>query len=414
MHQAIGIYCSYSFFPLMKLSHILSGVALLCLLATSSVSAATFRAGDTIALTVPVQGDLYVAGDTVTIDQTVEGDLIVGGGTVTIRGTVLQDVLIGGGTVAIRGTVQDDVRAAGGKVIIAGNILGDLIVAGGEVILDQNASVSGDVVAFGGTITLHGVTVNNVRTSGGDILIEGRVGGNVIAEGGTIHIDAPISGFSKVVGDTITLGSAAQFGKNVQYWTKSGPMDFGPALAAGAEATFSPELRTMGDIGKRNGKLSGLLAGVGIFSILSGALLILLLLLVTKNTFTDITKKIIAQPWWNVLYGFLYVIAVPVIAVLFMITVIGLPIGLFILFYYVFAFWFIGPVSAIVIAKWIQMTYKKKWGLAVFFFVCVGVLILLKVLWMVPLIGWIIKLLVTFATFGALMMTKHEKWKKIA
>ncbi len=114
------------------------------------------------------------------------------------------------------------------------------------------------------------------------------------------------------------------------------------------------------------------------------------------------------------LYGLLYFVVVPFIATLLLITIIGLPIAVFIFLSYGFAIFFAKPLTALVLAKWTEQKYKKKWGKPLFFFVSVGIYILLKLISLVTIVAWITVLAVVLIAFGALIETKFEIWKKHA
>ena len=119
-------------------------------------------------------------------------------------------------------------------------------------------------------------------------------------------------------------------------------------------------------------------------------------------------------PWKCLLYGFLYFVLLPVIAIVFLITIIGFPIALLLFAMYGFVIFFAKPLTALVLARWTELYYKKKWGKVTIFFVSIGLYVLLKLIGLVPVVGWIIVLLLILLAFGALLETKIEKWKKIA
>lgn len=156
-----------------------------------------------------------------------------------------------------------------------------------------------------------------------------------------------------------------------------------------------------------------LLGILTIFSILSSALVILLLTLLTKNFFTDTAKRLQAQPGRSLLYGLLSIVLIPTASVLLFATVIGIPLGLLLLAIYGFSLFFLTAMSAVVLAKLLQMFYRRKWSRGKLFFVSVGVFIVLRLLVLVPILGWLFKTVVLLGCLGALLMTKWEKMRKI-
>jgi hypothetical protein len=79
-----------------------------------------------------------------------------------------------------------------------------------------------------------------------------------------------------------------------------------------------------------------------------------------------------------------------------------------------FSLFFAKPIAAIVLAQWLLLYWKKPWGKIGLFFVALAVYVVLKLLCFVPVIGWIAIALAIFLTFGALLRTKAQLWKKFA
>jgi len=125
--------------------------------------------------------------------------------------------------------------------------------------------------------------------------------------------------------------------------------------------------------------------------------------------------KAIKAPGRSALIGLLYFVVTPVIGVLFLITVIGIPISLFIFIMYGFMIFFAKPLTAIVLAKSTEIKYaKKKWGKTKVFFSSLGYFIALKFIGIIPVIGWILVMIGVFIAFGAMLDTDWEKWKKVS
>jgi hypothetical protein len=79
-------------------------------------------------------------------------------------------------------------------------VLGDVFVIGGAVHILSTASVTGDVIVYGGEVT-----------------IEGSVGGSVVGNIGSLRIDSTISGDVDVTVDLLTLGDKSIIEGDVRY-----------------------------------------------------------------------------------------------------------------------------------------------------------------------------------------------------
>jgi hypothetical protein len=381
----------------------------------SMASAAVMQKSDDkgmLAVSVPVKDDVYLVGDKVTVAQTVEGDVIAAGSDVQITGKVTGDIAVAGGNVTLAGAVSDDVRAAGGTVRISGAVGGDLLVAGGTVIIDATANIGGDLVVYGGEVTMLGKVGRNLKISAENATLLGAVGGTLMVNAESLHTGTDVKGASTLHAKTITLEKTAAFGSPVSYWREGGNMDFGGALRNGATATYDESAAA---VGKDTSKM-GAAAFLGVFSVyslLSGMLIIGLLLLITRTFFSDLAKQLKTEPGWSLLYGLMYLVLVPAIAFIAMLTLIGLPLGILMIAMYVFSFVFVTPLASIAFAKLLQLQYKTKWGTASLFFVSTGIFIVLKLIGWVPFVGWMVKFALLLAVLGALCVVKYDRYLEV-
>ena len=386
-----------------------------------SASAAVFQAAggddELFTVSVPVQDDLYVAGGLVHVNEMVAGDLIIAGGEIEVSGDINQDVIAAGGAVNLRGHVFDDVRAVGGEMEIAGTVGDDLIIAGGNIRLTKDAVIEGDAYVFGGLLIIDGLVKGNLRTAGGDVILTGNVNGDIDVNSDAFQIEGVVKGNAQVISEEAKVGENAFIAGDLEYWISDDNEPY--ANKVGGAINYNPELRAVTkDILETTAKGAFKVALMAIFgySLLAAALFILVMLLITKTYFNDCSMKAIKTPGRSALIGLLYFVCTPVIGVLFLITVIGIPISLFIFMMYGFMIFFAKPLTAIVLAKSTEIRYrkKKKWGKKKIFFVSLGYFIALKVIGIIPVIGWVLVLIGVLIAFGAMLDTDWEKWKKVS
>ncbi|HXM57695.1 MAG TPA: hypothetical protein VOB72_20020 [Candidatus Dormibacteraeota bacterium] len=108
-----------------------------------------------------------------------------------------QEVTVPAGT-----TVTDDVYAGAGRVTVAGTIAGSLIAAGGSV--EVTGTVQRDLIVAGGTVTISGPVMGSVRAAGGTVRVTGPVTEDVVLTGGTLEL-AP----EATVGRDVVLGGGS-------------------------------------------------------------------------------------------------------------------------------------------------------------------------------------------------------------
>lgn len=393
----------------MKRILMFSGIGILVAALLSPLGAAEFLIGESAIPSSPIDDDAYLAGGKVLVNEPVSGDAVIAGGSLIVNAAIGEDLLIAGGSLVINGPVGDDLRAAGGDITISGDVADDLIAAGGNITVPRNVRIGGDLLAAGGQVTLEGTVEGNLRAVGCRIVFRGEVLGDAdLRSAEELVLDGTVGGRTVFAAGDVELGPAAAFEGPVEYWQRKGEMDFGSAAAAGV--LFNESLRLPGhdDMPRLPGK--GATAGIFLlwvaFSLLSGALLLLILVLLSLKYFTVAGERLAEGFWKNAGLGFLYFLVTPCLAVLLMVSLLGLPLGLFLLAVYIFSFVFASPLSALVFARWIERRRESDWGKGALFGAAFGVLVGLKVLSVIPVAGWLVLALLVCAAYGSLLSAK--------
>jgi hypothetical protein len=125
----------------------------------------------------------------------------------------------------------------------------------------------------------------------------------------------------------------------------------------------------------------------------------IILLVSNKKMNTEITPSSVIK---KVLLGILYVVLIPIVSVLCMLTVVGLPVGLIILILYVLMFIVCIPVASISITE-VALKNKdtsnvKKWLIATLIYVVIAIL------QKIPVIGTIVTIIL--GTYGISLIMK--------
>ncbi|MCX7995114.1 MAG: polymer-forming cytoskeletal protein [candidate division WOR-3 bacterium] len=118
----------------------------------SEFCARTFSDDFYLKSTDTLREDVSVRGGNATIDGVIKGELAVMGGSVMIRGMIDGDVAVMGGRIENYGIITGDAGVAGGSIKNRGKIEGDIAVAGGTVELDSGSVVEGDIAIVGGSV----------------------------------------------------------------------------------------------------------------------------------------------------------------------------------------------------------------------------------------------------------------------
>jgi len=258
--------------------------------------------------------DRYVAGDDVMLEEDVTGDALVVGGRSEVAGRVGGDALVTGGTVDVRGEIGEDVYAAGGDVRVEATVRGNLRAAGGSVSLEPGASVAG-----------------NATLAGGNVDVYGKVGGGLQAFGGRIRLNGEVAGDVEAASDNVRVGPDARIGGKLLYRGPGMPeVAEGAVIAGGVEKQRRAwkEIRPESGIGRAAAGVMRALWFAGV--LLLGVLFVALFPAFSRQAAATVRSDALA----SVGLGLALLVAVPVVAVVLFVTIIGIPLGFAVLLGY--------------------------------------------------------------------------------
>jgi hypothetical protein len=376
------------------LQHWLIGSSLLLLITGTPCAASQFEAGAKTDLTRPVTGDFYAGSGTVTVNARIDGDLVAAGGTILVN------------DITVLGFIGDDVRAFGGTITLSRNVSGDVLLMGGELTVDRDAIISGDLIVAGGKAILNGTVKGKVRLTGGEIQLKGITEGDLEAKGGKLVVNGLVMGKASLSAQELTIGDQAKFYQDVAYWQPAGQIDFGSKVDG--EARFDPTLAT--NLDQPNWYFLGFGSFIVALIYLSAVLLLLFLFeylapqwlkKAGKNVHEDITGSLGR--------GILYLLGVPALAIVLLITLIGIPVGLFMLMLYGFSLAFAHVISSLVLVNWYNQRYGREWSRGQLVWAGLALFIPVKLVTMIPVVGWLISILLVGAAFGAIIGSIRQK-----
>jgi hypothetical protein len=209
------------------------------------------------------------------------------------------------------------VAAAPGGAASGGRLRADrrISVTGG-VVVAQNETINGPVVSVDGSATINGVVNDDVYVGSGDVRVNGRVTGDVFVADG----DAIISG--RVGGDVVSaLGrvvvhDGAHVGGDV---VSRRPADV-------ASGTVSGDVRRFNLGSVLRGSIITFLIFLWLAVTVSVAILGLLFVLLFPRG-ADASHEAGRRFWLSLGWGALVGIVGPILAVLVLVTIVGIPLG---------------------------------------------------------------------------------------
>lgn len=347
--------------------------------------------GDNVVLSKDqiINQDYFASGNSVTISGTVNGDVYIAGGNVLVDGIINGDLLTVGGTVNVVGSVSGNIRAVGGNITISGLSDGNTSLVGGSLNITNNADIGGSLVAVGGEVQVFAPVGKGATVAGGQVTLGNVVGGNVT------------SGASM-----LTLTSSANVAGNLDYWSQNQPQ-IQPGASVAGQTSGHMVAVSQEPVTKFFGALVGISLFLKLIGFISQLIIGLLILRFFPNFSQGVVETIKGNPWWSLGVGFLALILTPIIVIILLVTVIGIPLALLLLVAYIIVLCFARIFIALLIGQWIL---KQKGNITWAF--ALG-LIIFVIISLIPFIGGLFSFFATLFAVGAYLITKRDFYQKL-
>lgn len=261
-------------------------------LASGAATAASSQTGS---------GNRYMSGGEVRLTEPVAADLYAAGGKVTIAQPVAEDAALAGGQVDVLAAIGQDLRATGGKIRVNANVGGDLLVAGGDVAIGKDSRVGGDLLAAGGDVQFAGAVTGGAKLTGGKVTVAGQISGDTV-----------------LYAQEIVMAPGARIGGNLTYAsskplsTEEAGMVSGAVKREGAPRDWAPR-----------SPISWFHPVFFVSMLACGSLLFILF----PNAVSGTQQTMRQTPLRSLLVGIALLCTLPPVAVLFMVSIIGIPVG---------------------------------------------------------------------------------------
>lgn len=359
-----------------------------------SVHAADFRAVQdlTIGAGEVLDDDLYVLANSLTIDGRVTGDVFVLAQAVVVRGEIGGSLNAGAASVVLApgSRVAGSARVAASSVEIAGSIGRDLLAGSESLQVAASGQVGGALYAGSSRVTLAGSVGRDAAIEAAAVTVSGPVGGNLRVNAQTLDLlpSAAIAGglvYTDGTAVSQATGSRVAGPVTVVEKPQAPPQD-------APRAERDPVRALVGEvIGRFIAFLMGLLVGAVLIGLLPRATL-------------TVAETFRRAPWWSLLTGFVALLALPIVAIAFAVTIIGLPLALL-----TAATWLIGlylaPLAAGFVLAWLVLAGLREPGrLRQFLLFALG-LAVVSLLTAIPFAGGVIGVLLAITGLGAILFT---------
>ncbi len=355
-------------------------------LTSSPVHAATVRKGNSVRIPQQetINESLFIGGNSVNVDGTVNGDVICGGQDIEITGVVNGDVICAGQSIVISGTVNGNVRVAGQSVRLSGSVDRNVNIFGQHITVSSGSAILGEMFVGGQNADIDGTIAKKLSGGAQSMNINGTVGDV------DVHTQSLVIGSTAIIQNNLTYTSKATAEIARKESIQGNVVKHNPPVQNKKKAqttqTQQREWRTFWGMAKVTSLLSHILLALLVIYFLSKQ---------TKSASLAMQERVGPSFGW----GALILILTPPLIVLFIITIIGIPLAMILLLLYFFSFFVSSLLSSLVVGRLLLQQFwadKKENG---YWAVAIG-MVVLALINAVPFIGGLVSFVITIWGLG--------------
>lgn len=324
-------------------------------------------------------------------DQTIEGNLYATGNTLNIEGVINGDVFFAGQTMTISGKVSGDVFAAGQFFNIGGEVDGSVRAAGNSLIV--NGLVKQNIIFFGNTFSLQkdGNVGWDLFMAGANAGIDGQIGRGFYGAVANADISGKINeGVKLKMGEdqgskdyqALKINESAEINGDLNYSSKNEAKIMEGANISGNINFTKPEEKKFNPIAHGYKFL---------FSVFSALVIGLVLISLWKKPIIEITNKMQSNTAATIGWGIIIFFITPIISILLLFTIIGIPLALIIFVIWLIFLYFGKIFAGILIGQTLMKKLLPKKNDSLIWSMIIGVVVA-WLIFSIPLIGWALSL----------------------
>ena len=359
-------------------------------LTPASAQAFTVKAGQSINFNKgeTIEGSYYTAGNNITIDGLVKGDVICAGQSININGEVQGDVICAGQSININGKVDGNVRVLSNVVNVNGQIGKNLMLGAATLNTSASSTIGGEALIGAAVADLHGRINGDLSAAGANINLAGTVVKNVL-----LRLDNKNSKNSNLV-----ILDSGYVGGNLTYTSANDATISGKARVVGKIDHKLPSVRNVNPAGEAAGWLLG-----RIYSIFAAIIIGLVLIGLWGKQLKVLTDQMLKRIGPSIGWGAVILIITPVICLLLLITLIGIPLAILMGLIYIIMLWLSKILVGILVGRTILARWWKPKQENLLIALSIGVLIC-WLLFSIPFIGWLFALAAMLWGLGGLFL----------
>lgn len=331
-----------------------------------------------------INGSLYAAGNTITIDGNIKGDLFCAAETLTINGKIDGDVVCAASTIIFNGQAEGSTRLAGQTINVNGQIRHNLQALAETTNLSEKATVGWEMFILSDNAKVDGTVSGDLHGALNSIIINGQIGKDVKLRLGN----------EKGINPPLVVSEKAKIQGNLFYVSKT-PGDISPLAQVKGQVSYSPPNKNTND----NSFFT--IAWKELIAIFSAFIIGLVLISLWREPIISITDNMTTNKGLAISAGAIVLFLTPIISVILIFTIIGLPLALIILCLWIIALYISKIICGILIGRLFLKKINKTESSSLIWAMISGIT-LLYVLMALPFIDWLVSLLAIIWGLGGL------------
>lgn len=312
-----------------------------------------------------VNHSMFTAGDDVSTNNMVKGIDFTAGNNLNISGSSEYGMF------------------AGNSIKFKGMVTRDLFIAGNDIVIDSSANIARDLYVAGNSVTISADIKGNVFLAAREVSIDSK----------EIDGDVTLTGNKLTISDNTKINGTLKYNDNIEYSNTNASIK--------EVKTYHVEEKSKDEVMP---SISSILLGI-VTSFLV-ALAIYLLLPASYKVLDEVNKDKVLKTFGN---GFLFLIAVPVISIVLMISIVCMPLAIITLILYGIIIYLSSIISSVYFGRLIGNKVLKLNN--VYLQILIGIVIT-KLVKLIPVIGGLYSFVIIVLGVGLvynMLMKLHEK-----
>ncbi|MDO8667475.1 MAG: polymer-forming cytoskeletal protein [bacterium] len=360
------------------------------LLMPLTASAYAIKKGDSVYVPKEetIEGNLYAVGSNLTIEGKVTGDIICAGQSINISGEVAGDIICAGQSINISGQIGGNLRLIGNSINFSGQTARNAMLFGGAIVAAASSSIGWDALIAGNALESRGEIGRDLHGYLGKAVLAGKIGQNVKLNFGPKNANQPI----------LTVGGAAQINGNLNYTAEKNATIESGAIIKGQTTHNLPIISA-----KKSNFINLSWWWGNLFAVFSALIVGLVLISFWREPIIKITALMLSRVNASLGWGVLALLLTPIMAIILLITIIGIPLSLILTAAWLIAIYLSKILVGILVGRGVLNNLLPNRKDSLILAMVIGIVII-YLIFSLPFIGPIISLFAILWGLGGIML----------